>query len=265
MIDFNLNPVLASIGPFEIRYYGLVYVIGFLLVYLWLWLGIKKKKIDLEQEELDTLLLYIMLGVIIGSRLFHIIFWQPVYYFSNPLQILAVWKGGMAFHGGLIGSAFAIWLFCRNKSIKEKGVTLAKLADYLVIPGIIALALGRIANFLNGELPGIITNVNWCFNFPGYEGCRHPSQLYGALKRFIVLGIVVIVDQLYIKKSIIAGKRIKDGFLFWVFVGLMGIGRFIVNFYRDDARGLGLSLGQYLGLGMFVLSLIIYFKYYRKK
>ena len=258
MINFNISPVIASIGPFEIRYYGLVYVIGFLLVYLWMWWGIKNKKINLNHEELDTFILYIMLGVILGSRLFHVFFWEPSYYFSHPLQIFALWKGGMAFHGGLMGTVIAVWLFCRKKSVKEKGVTLAKLADYLVIPGIIALALGRIANFLNGELPGTTTNVPWCFNFPGYEGCRHPSQLYGAAKRFIILGILVGVDRIYIAKN-----NVKDGFLFWLFVGLMGIGRFFVNFYRENDRLLGLSLGQYLGLGMFLLAVIVWWKYYR--
>ncbi|MBT4823567.1 prolipoprotein diacylglyceryl transferase [Candidatus Woesearchaeota archaeon] len=263
MINFNLDPTIFAIGPFEVRYYGLVYVIGFLLAYLWLWWGVKKKKIDLSMEDVDTLILYLMLGVILGSRLFHVIFWQPVYYFTNPLQIFAFWKGGMAFHGGLIGGLLGIWLFCRKNEIKEK-ITLARLADYLVIPTVFALALGRLANFLNGELPGTTTNVSWCFNFPGYEGCRHPSQLYGALKRFIILGILVVVDKLYIEKSFAAGKRIKDGFLFWVFVGLFGIGRFIINFYRDDPRWLGLSLGQYLGVGMFLLAVVVWWKYYRR-
>jgi phosphatidylglycerol---prolipoprotein diacylglyceryl transferase len=260
MINFSFDPVIASFSIFEIRYYGLVYVFGFILIYLWLWFGIKKKKIDLDTEELDTLMLYLMLGVILGSRLFHVFIWEPVYYFSNPLQIFAVWNGGMAFHGGLIGSAFAIWLFCKKESIKKKGISLAKLADYLVIPGIFALALGRIANFLNGELPGTVTNVPWCFNFPGYEGCRHPSQLYGAIKRFIILGIIVVFDRVYIAKN-----SVKDGFLFWLFVGLMGIGRFILNFFRDDLRLFGLSTGQYLGLGMFIIAVAVYFKYYYHK
>ncbi|MBI4453915.1 prolipoprotein diacylglyceryl transferase [Candidatus Woesearchaeota archaeon] len=256
MLPFNFNPILATIGPFEIRYYGLVYVFGFLLVYFLLWHAIKKGKINLNTEELGTFILYLMLGVIIGSRAFEVLFWEPAYYFAHPLDIFAVWKGGMAFHGGLIGAVLATWLFCRKESIKSK-ITLAELADLLVIPAAFALALGRIANFVNGELVGTITNVPWCFNFPNYDGCRHPSQLYGALKRFIIVGILISIN--------LVKKTYKPGFLFWWFIGLMGIGRFILDFYREDVRYLGLSLGQYLGVGMLLLTIIVFIIYYKKE
>lgn len=255
MLPFNFNSILASIGPFEIRYYGLVYVFGFLLVYFLLWHAIKKKKLNLTNEELDTFILYLMLGVIIGSRGFEVLFWEPAYYFTHPLDIFAVWKGGMAFHGGLIGAILATWLFCRRDSVMKKKVTIAIMSDLLVIPAAFALALGRIANFINGELVGTITNISWCFNFPGYEGCRHPSQLYGALKRFIIVGILISIN--------LVKKTYKPGFLFWWFIGLMGIGRFILDFYREDVRYFGLSLGQYLGLGMLLLSVFVFIIWYK--
>lgn len=260
MINFNINPVLFTLGPFEVRYYGLVYVFGFLLAYLWLWWNAKKKRISLTTEELETLTLYLMLGVIIGSRLFHVFVWESAYYLTHPLQIFALWKGGMAFHGGLIGSFIAVWLFCKKKDITSKGISFWKVADILVIPAVFALALGRIANFINGELLGTITSLPWCFNFPGYEGCRHPAQLYGALKRFIVMGILIFVDHVYVQKS-----RLKEGTLFWLFIVLMGIGRFTIDFFREDARWLGLSLGQYLGLGMFAVGIVLIIFSNRKK
>ncbi len=258
MFNFNINPVLVSLGSFEIRYYGLVYVLGFIIVYFWLKYLVKHKKIAFDDEELETYLIYLMLGVIIGSRLFHILFWEPIYYLNHPLQIFAVWKGGMAFHGGLVGVIFATWLFCRKPSIREKGITFAKIADILVIPAVFALALGRIANFLNGELVGTKTAMPWCFNFPGYEVCRNPVQLYGALKRFIVMGFLVFLNYKYASKG-----RFRDGFLFTAFVGMMGLGRFIVDFYREDARWLGLSEGQYLGWVMFIGAVVVYIVYYK--
>ena len=257
MLNFNIDPVLLTLGPFEIRYYGLVYVLGFIIAYVWLRYMVKHKKINLDNDELDTLIIYLMLGVIIGSRLFHIMFWEPSYYLAHPLQMLEIWKGGMAFHGGLIGVIVATWLFSRKPSIKEKGITFAKIADIMVIPAVFALALGRIANFLNGELVGTKSSLPWCFNFPGYEGYRHPVQLYGALKRFIVMGILIFLNNVYVTKG-----RFKDGFLFTVFIGLMGIGRFMVDFFREDPRWFGLSEGQYLGLAMFIGAVVVYVLYY---
>jgi len=245
----TINPVLLSLGPFEIRYYGLVYVIGFILAYVFL----KKFKdhLGFKDKDIDEFLIWLFVGVILGSRLFEVIVWNPSYYFANPLKIFAVWEGGMAFHGGLIGAGLVAYWYS-----KKNNISLAKLVDVIVFPAIIALALGRIANFINGELVGTVTNVPWCVNFPGYDECRHPSQLYGALKRFIILGVLVLLYN---------HKKHKDGFIFCVFVALMGIGRFFLDFYRDDIRYLGLSLGQYFGLIMFIVSGYILIKYYWRK
>ena len=131
-----------------------------------------------------------------------------------------------------------------------------KLADILTFPALFALALGRIANFINAEIVGTITNVRWCFKFPGYEGCRHPVQLYGAVGRFLLLGYLAIFNNV---------KKFKDGFIFWNFVFFMGLGRFFCDFFRQDPRILGLSLGQGLSLVMVAVAGLVLMKYHKQK
>lgn len=249
----NINPTLLTLGPFEIRYYGLVYVIGFLVVYLYFKHLIKHKKILLSEDELYDLIFYLMVGVLVGSRLFHAIFWEPSYYLSQPWKIFYIWEGGMAYHGGLAGVMLATYLFWRKKEIRKK-VSYAKLADYISIPAVLMLAFGRIANFINGELPGKVTNVSWCVYFPGYDGCRHPQQLYSAAKRFLVFAWLVFANR----------KKHKDGFIFWNMITLIGLGRFIIDFYRDDPTFLGITAGQYFSIAMLVTGAIVLVKYYWK-
>jgi len=247
MFIHNINPTLLNIGPFEIRYYGLVYVIGFILIYYFLMK--KRKELNLEQKDIENAVLYLILGVIIGARLFQFI-WNPSYYISNPLEIFKVWKGGMSLHGGVAGVFVVGYFFC-----KKHKISFGKIADIVVLPALFALALGRIANFINGELVGTVTNVSWCFKFPSYEGCRHPTQLYGAAGRFILLGALVWMDKL---------KEWKDGFLFWNFIFWMGLGRLIIDFLREDPRIWGLSTGQYLSLVLVIIGGYVLWKYYKK-
>lgn len=243
----SLDPVLLHLGPLEIRYYGLVYVLGFLAAYWFLNYERKRGRLSATKEDLYDLLFYLMLGVILGGRLFHVFFWNPSYYLQNPLQIFAIWKGGMAFHGGLVGTAIAAWYFS-----KKKNISFWKLADILVIPAALFLAFGRLANFVNNELYGPVTNVAWCIYFPGVEGCRHPYQLYAALKRCAVFLFLLFLNK----------KTWKEGFLFWNFLTLFGIGRFILDFWRADATFLGLSAGQWYSIPMFVLgSYMLWTKY----
>ncbi|MEE9525849.1 MAG: prolipoprotein diacylglyceryl transferase [Candidatus Woesearchaeota archaeon] len=249
MFTHNLNPVLFSIGPLQIRWYGLVYIIGFLLVYYVL--NKKRKELNLEKKDVENFSLYIILAVVIGARLFEVLIWNPGYYFQNPLKIFAVWEGGMAFHGGLLGVMLVVYYY-----VKKHKIPFLKLADILTFPGLFALALGRVANFINGELVGIVTNVKWCFNFPGYEGCRHPVQLYGAAGRFLLLGYLAAIKNI---------KKWKDGFIFWNFVLFMGIGRFFTDFLREDPRVLGLSMGQYLSAIMAIVAGVVLWKYYKRK
>ncbi len=235
MLTHNIDPVLLRMGPLQVRYYGLAYLIGFLLAYLALKRAVKKKELKLTQKEVDDFLFYSVLGVILGGRVGYFLFYHPLQLLTRPDSFLYIWQGGMSFHGGFLGAILAAYLFC-----KKKNVSLLKLGDVLVMPAAIALGLGRIANFINGELVGTVTNVAWCFNFPGFEGCRHPAQLYLALKNFAVAAALLPLKKV----------KARDGFLFWSFTALYGAGRFILEFWKEDPTLLGLSMGQYLSLAM---------------
>lgn len=252
MYVHNIDPVLINIGFLEIRYYGLVYVIGFLLAYFILRWYAKKDKIKLSFDEIDNLLMYLIIGLIIGARIFEAIFWQPNYYFSNPIRIFEIWKGGMSFHGGLVGIIIAGWIYIK----RNKKVSLYELADILSIPAMLILAFGRIANFINAELPGKITNISWCVQFPYHDGCRHPSQIYESLHHFIAFFLMLPLFY----------KDFKKGFIFWIFIFLYGLGRFITDFWRDDPNILfGINMGQLLSLIMVIISIIFLIKDYSKK
>ena len=248
MFIHNLNPVLLSIGPLEIRYYSLVYILGFLLAYWVLYKVAKDKKVkNLTTQAVDDFMVYLILGTIIGGRLFHFIFYDPSVIWTNPLEILMIWHGGMAFHGGLIGALIGYWLF--NKKHK---VAFYDIADILMMPLAFALFLGRIANFINGELWGTVTNVKWCVVFPQADNlCRHPSQLYEA---FYSLGIFFI---LWFEK---ARFKLQKGTIFWSFVLMYGLFRFIANFWRDvDA-----VTGQILSFIMVVVAVVFLVKLRKK-
>jgi len=246
----NLNPTLLNLGPLEIRWYGLVYIIGFFLAVYWMQYLSKKELFSLTKDEIWDFAFYLMLGVIIGSRLF-MIFWNPEIYLYKPLNLLKIWEGGMSFHGGFMGIVAACWIYC-----KKKKLPFWKVADILSAPIMFALALGRVANFINGELIGRIWNGKWCVVFPDYgDACRHPSTLYAAGKRFIIFAWLAFL--------ILKGK-FRAGFIFWNFVFWEGLGRFIVDFYRQDALSLGLSLGQWFSAIMVVVALWVFNKYYKE-
>jgi len=248
MINWNFNPELFHIGNLSIRYYGLIYVIGFIIAFLYLDYQRKKQKLELSKDQLYDLMLYLLIGLVLGSRLFEVLFWNPGYYFNNLSEIIALWKGGMSFHGGLVGTIIAGYLFS-----KKNKISLAKLADLTIIPATLALALGRIGNLLNSEIYGTITNVSWCFNFSNVNGCRHPYQIYMFLGLLFSFFILLNLNK----------KTRKEGFILWVGILLFGIFRFILDFFREDIRYLGLSLGQYFSIPLILISIYILFKNYK--
>lgn len=244
----NLNPTLLHLGPLEIRWYGLVYVLGFFLAVGWLFYARKKGWTELSKDGIWDLMFYLLLGVLIGSRVF-MIFWQPSIYLFKPWNLLYFWQGGMSFHGGFAGIVTAGWLYCR-----KKGLNFWEIADLLSVPTIFALALGRIANFINGELVGRAWEGKWCVVFPQYdEACRHPNMLYSALQRLAVFGWLLILSF---------RKEFKPGFIFWNFVFFEGLGRFLVDFYREDLLYFGLSLGQWFSLAMIIVAGWVFWKRY---
>ena len=250
MFTNNLNPVLFSIGPLEIRYYGLGYVLGFLLTYWILYKAVDSGKIkNLTKKGVDDFITWAVVGVVLGGRLGYFLFYSPSTFFQAPLEILKIWTGGMSFHGGLIGIILTTIYFCRKNKI-----SFYQLSDVVSIPALIAFGIVRLANFINGEVVGYVTNLPWCVEFKNYDGCRHPAQIYLALKNFAAAGLLYYFDK----------KERKPGFLFWNMILWYGIGRFIIEFVRVEERILGISTGQYLTLVMIIISIVFLYKNYRK-
>ncbi len=249
MINWNFDPVLFNLGNFEIRYYGLIFALGFIITFFYLDYLRKKAKLELSKDNIYDLIFYLIIGVILGSRIFEVLFWQPAYYFNNPLEIFAIWNGGLSFHGGLVGAIITAYLFC-----KKNKFSFLKLADLTIIPTTLALALGRIGNLLNSEIYGKITDVSWCFNFQNVIGCRHPYQIYASLGHLFTFLTLMILKK----------KQHKEGYLFFIGLFLFGIFRFILDFWREDPTWFSLNLGQYFSVPLILISAYILFKYYRK-
>jgi phosphatidylglycerol---prolipoprotein diacylglyceryl transferase len=244
MIPFpNIDPVLVSIGPLKIRWYGLMYIMGFLFSYLLLRFQLKKQKEPLlSQDQVLDLFFYLILGLIIGARLGYVVFYNLKAYIKDPLELLAVWHGGMSFHGGFIGVLLASWWFCRKNAI-----SLMALGDLIIVTAPIGLGLGRLANFINGELYGRITTVPWGMIFPqGGPLPRHASQLYEAFLEGLVLFIILWTTR---------NRKSFTGALVARFLIFYGLFRGLVELFREPDVQVGylwgfLTMGQLLCLFM---------------
>lgn len=255
----DFNPVAIRLGPFAIRWYALAYIAALLLAW-WLLRRLVRERPEVATTlQVDDFLTWATLGVVIGGRLGYVLFYQPGYYFTHPQMILAVWDGGMSFHGGLIGVAVAItWFCCRNK------LHPLRFADRVAVTAPIGLGLGRIANFINGELFGRVAPSWWPFAmiypkarvmYPA-EGLapRFPSELYEAFLEGLVLFIVMYV----LSRS--ERRREKWGFLTGSFLLGYGIARIIGEMFREPDPFLGFlffgaTMGQILSLPLVVLGI----------
>lgn len=245
----NIDPVLFHLGPFEVRWYGIIYVVGFFLSVWWLHYLSKKGKIKLNSEEIWDYLFYAMMGVLIGSRVFEV-FWEPSYYLSNPLNFLKFWQGGMSFHGGFVGIVTASLIYC-----KVKKINFWQMADVMSFPTMLGLGLGRVANFTNGELWGTVWNGQWCVVFPGHDNlCRHPSVLYSAMQRVMLAGWLGWLTL---------QREFRAGFIFWNFVFFEGASRFIVDFWREDVMVYGFTVGQWFSVIMAIVAVLVLVKDYK--
>ena len=247
----NLNPVLFKLGFLEIRYYGLVYLLGFLLVFLTL--RKNKEKLKLNKDEIYDLIFYLFLGVFIGARVFYFVFSDPNTLLNDPLEFFKIWHGGMSFFGSLSGVIISSLIFC-----KKNKINFYKLGDILVFPTTIALILGRLANFINGELVGTITNVKWCVVFKNYYGCRHPYQIYASFSHLILLFI------LFKMRKIKDVKKLKDGTILISFIMFYSLFRVITDFFREEPRVFGITIWQFISIIFFVIGLILFYKINKK-
>lgn len=254
MITVDFNPILVKLGPIRISWYGTMYFLGFIFSYLLVRVQVKKKDFGISLEEVEGLYFFLILGLVVGARLGYVLFYDLPVYRSHPLEIFAVWHGGMSFHGGLIGVFMAILYYCRKKKM-----SFWKLSDLLVVTAPIGLGLGRIGNFINGELYGRVTQVPWGMIFPrGGPLPRHPSQLYeSALEGGLLFLILWRVKD----------RKHVDGYLSALFLLLYGVFRFGIEFFREPDVQLGFvlgpfSMGQVLCAVMIAVGsfLMIYFK-----
>ncbi len=276
----DLSPELFSISlfgmEFALRWYALSYIAGILIAWRLAIVALRRPALwhdnspPLTTQQFEDLLTWIIVGIILGGRLGFVLFYQPAYYLQNPIEILKVWQGGMAFHGGLIGVVLASLIFAQRHGIPK--LPLADLVAHGVPPG---LLLGRLANFVNAELWGRPSELPWAVIFPGAaaQDCpdviglcaRHPSQLYEAALEGLLLGLLLL--WLVYRR----GGFHRPGLITGVFLAGYGLSRFIVEFFRQpDAQfvspgnplglawhidGYGLTMGQLLSLPMIALGL----------
>lgn len=238
----NLNPVAFTLGPVAVRWYGLAYVAGFLLAGLVLSRLNRRWNVGLTKDQQLDVVLAAVIGLIVGARLGYVLFYGGADYIKNPLLIFATWNGGMSFHGGLAGILIAGWVMARRLK-----VPFLRLTDMGAVGAPIGLFLGRVSNFVNGELWGRVTTAPWGVVFPsGGPLPRHPSQLYEALLEGLVLFVVLLI---------LSRKKRGDGFILGVMITLYGIFRIAVEFVREPDIQLGFiagpfTMGQLLSLPM---------------
>jgi len=260
MISFALpfpiiDPVLLEIGPFAIRWYALAYIMGLLLGWFYMKRLVSTPRLWNGEPaatplQIDDLLLWITLGVVLGGRLGYVLFYNPAFYFSNPGEILAVWRGGMSFHGGFLGVILAIIIFCRKHHISALSIL-----DLSAAAVTIGLFFGRIANFINAELFGRPSDVPWAMVFPGGGPLpRHPSQLYEAALEGLILFCILYV-LIHHK-----GALRKPGFVAGTFVAGYGIARIVVEFFRMPDAHIGyfagwITMGMILSVPMLLLGI----------
>ncbi|MBF0212790.1 MAG: prolipoprotein diacylglyceryl transferase [Magnetococcales bacterium] len=243
----QIDPVLIQIGPVAIRWYGLMYTLTFVLGWPLLKWQARRQALGLSPEVLADLVMGTLLGVILGGRLGYILFYHFSYYLANPLAVFRVWEGGMSFHGGLLGVLLASYLFAR-----KQGISFLVLGDLLAVVTPLGLLLGRIGNFINGELWGRPTELPWGVVFPGAGTLpRHPSQLYEAGLE----GVALLLLMLWLGRKVHA-----PGFLGGVFLLGYGVSRFLVELVREPDAHLGLlagglTMGQWLTFPMFAVGL----------
>jgi len=242
------DPIALELGPLAVRWYGLMYLFAFMAA-----IGLGRYRIAHHPwtawtpRMLDDVLFYGVLGVVIGGRLGHVFLYEPAYYLANPLEVLAVWKGGMSFHGGFVGVMTAMLIYARRR-----GLSFLSVMDFIAPLVPLGLGFGRLGNFINAELWGRVTNVPWGMVFPNADGLpRHPSQLY----EFALEGLVLFALLWFYARRPRPAGAISALFL----IGY-GAFRFLVEFTREPDNGvllLGMSLGQWYSLPMVIAGLVL--------
>ena len=253
MYTHNLDPVLFDFGFMAIRWYSLAYIFGVLIGW---WLGKKiilKKFDNFSVSEFDNLITYIIISIILGGRIGYVLFYDLGFYLSNPLEILKIWRGGMSFHGALIGIILGVYLFSL-----EKKISTFLLLDIISCVAPVGIFFGRVANFINGELIGKTTNMYWGVIFPKIDNiARHPSQLYEALLEGLILFVIL--------NFVLLQKNYRIGTCSYLFLIIYGSFRIFAELFREPDVQIGylfnlFSMGTLLSILMILAGTIIFFK-----
>ncbi len=260
MIVHNFDPVLFDFGMFQIRWYSIAYILG--IVIGWIYAGQIIKKIYnnesglnyIKKVDFDDLLIYLVIGIILGGRLGYVLFYNLEYYSQNLEEIFQVWQGGMSFHGGLLGVVISIFIFS-----KKRGVNFFRFADIVSCVAPIGIFLGRMANFINGELYGKVSTLPWAVIFPNAGNIpRHPSQIYEALLEGVI--VFILINFLAIKKNLL----IKTGYISCFFLISYSSLRIFSENFREPDDHLGyffnyFSMGSILSFLTLIIGLLIIF------
>jgi phosphatidylglycerol:prolipoprotein diacylglycerol transferase len=253
----QFDPVAFHVGPLAVRWYGLMYLAGFVLFIV---LGRRRARQQMltgwRLSDVDDMLFYGVFGVILGGRLGYVLFYKPLYYFAHPLEVFEVWHGGMSFHGGFLGVLIALWFFARRR-----GKALLDVTDFVAPLCPLGLAAGRLGNFINGELVGRPTDVPWAMGLPqGDNVPRHPSQLY----EFGLEGVL-----LFVVLWVYASRQRPRGAVSGLFLAGYGTLRFIAEFAREPDAFLGFltggfTMGQWLSMPMIAAGVALIAWAYRR-
>ncbi len=254
----DISPIILSIGPLAIRWYSMAYLIGILLGWYLLNRNVARNHLGLSKAQVEDFIFYLTLGIIIGGRLGYALFYGGRIMWQEPWHLLEIWKGGMSFHGGVTGVIAAVWLFARK--IKYPFL---QLTDLVVLYAPIGIFLGRLANFVNDELWGRVTDVAWAVRFPsgGYLP-RHPSQLYEAFFEGMVM--FVVLNSLWRFQAV----RTRRGTVSALFILLYGIFRISMEQFREPDKQLGFfwnsfTMGQILSTPLILIGLIVLYRNFK--
>lgn len=238
----QIDPVIVSLGPLQLRWYSMMYVIGLMAVYYFFRYASRKGTLKLDQQQIENVMLYGLIGMIVGARLTYVFVYNFDHYMQHPEEILATWKGGLSFHGAVFGICMAVILFCRRN-----GKSFFNIMDHMATATPIGLGFGRIGNFINGELWGRVTDAPIGMVFPdGGPLPRHPSQLYESVfEGWVLLAIMFFIYS----------RRPRVGVLSACFLIFYGTFRFFIEFFREPDSQLGTVLGPF-SMGQLLCALM---------
>lgn len=244
----QIDPVIAQIGGIYLWWYGLSYAMGFLGIFLWFRRA--RARLDMTRSEVLSASLYVAGGVLIGGRLVEVLFYEWSFYSAHPLYIPAYWLGGMSTHGILLGGTLGTLIYCwRN------GRSFLSVADEIVIPGLWIMGVGRIGNFIDGQIVGSLSDLPWAVKFPDVEGFRHPVVLYDGLKNLLLIPFMLFIRSRHPPRGVVFASA-----LFW-YASL----RLIIDVFREyRVETFGIGTGQAINIAMAITGVVLLIWYYRR-